>query len=133
MKNIDKNDKILLLNYILGGKKMTLGELIKEKRTILKMSQRDLAKKCQLTQSAIYRIETSLTKVPNKKTIKILASVLNLNKELLQQMGYDVELEEIEETEKDYLIFQNKKIPLDHLEEVELKIISLIVDKYTKF
>ena len=58
---------------------MKVGEFIQNKRRDLKLSQRDLAIKCNLSNAEISRIESGLRKQPSPETLKAIAAVLNVN------------------------------------------------------
>ncbi|MCD3351240.1 helix-turn-helix transcriptional regulator [Clostridium botulinum D/C] len=51
---------------------------LKEKRTLAKISQANLAKKCNMTQSYISRIERQL-KAPTLKSLENLSNALNIH------------------------------------------------------
>jgi transcriptional regulator with XRE-family HTH domain len=58
---------------------VTLGELIKKKRTKKKWSQQDLAEKTNLAMSTISKIEQDMIASPDLYTAHALANVLDIS------------------------------------------------------
>jgi HTH-type transcriptional regulator, competence development regulator len=91
---------------------MTFGEYIKNLRNEIGFSQRELAKKSNVSNAEISRIETGERKKPSPIALKALAPFLGVTyEELLQQAGYLEEViqhniftENIYEDEDDNLI-----------------------------
>lgn len=75
----------------------TLGEYIAEKRTALGLSQRELAKKCKLSQTTIQKIETGETISPGVDVLVSMAKALKVPAYslLLVYQGKTPNLEEI--------------------------------------
>lgn len=57
---------------------MTLGQTIRERRQLLKLSQFELAKKVGITQSQICKIEADISK-PSYVTLILISKVLRCN------------------------------------------------------
>lgn len=60
----------------------TLGEFIKAQRTLLKLSQRELAKRTRLSDPYVSQLERGLHE-PSVRVLKALASALNVRAETL--------------------------------------------------
>lgn len=68
---------------------MNIGEYIRNRRTELKISQRDLAIKSNISNAEISRIESGMRKQPSPETLKSIAAVLNSNiNDLYEAAGY---------------------------------------------
>ena len=72
----------------------TLGNLIKEKRTSLNISQRELARQAQMDYAELSRIEAGKRKKPNVLYLKGIAETLGLSMtNLMELAGYnDIEI-----------------------------------------
>lgn len=68
---------------------MNIGEYIRNRRNELKLSQRDLAIKSNISNAEISRIESGMRKQPSPETLKAIAAVLNSNiNDLYEAAGY---------------------------------------------
>lgn len=66
-----------------------LGDLVKQRRLALKMTQRQLGKQVGLTHQQIGNIEDGSTKLPGPESLQKLASALQIAEErLLQAVGF---------------------------------------------
>ena len=62
---------------------MTLGERVRQLRTLQAMSQRDLALKARLTQATLSRIESGITRSPSSWKVCRIAAALRVPIDLL--------------------------------------------------
>ena len=62
----------------LEGMKMTIGEIIRERRKALKMTQEDLARAVNTTKATVSRWETGET-TPNTETLKLLSKLYGVS------------------------------------------------------
>ena len=109
---------------------ITLGELIKNKRESLNISQRQLAKMANMDCAELSRIEAGKRKKPNVLFLQGIANALNLSLvELMKLAGYnDVDLiwgknKEDNRSNKDYdtIINNYKNFYFDVLEDIEIR------------
>lgn len=106
---------------------MKIGEKIKQRRTELKWSQRDLAEKMGYNHSTITRIETGKIDIPQSRILQF-ADVLNVDVAYLMDWGEEkpVQEDELSENVKKLVDFA-KSVPDDKVELV-LKLMRTIVE-----
>ncbi|MCB0991852.1 MAG: helix-turn-helix transcriptional regulator [Acidimicrobiales bacterium] len=95
----------------------TLGEFIKAQRTLLKLSQRELAKRTRLSDPYVSQLERGLHE-PSVRVLKALASALNVRAEtLLSYAGLiedddDAKITVVEAIQADPHLSEDQKIAL---------------------
>lgn len=73
---------------------ITLGSIIKNRRTELNLGQRELARLVGLNHATISRLENDPSAVADIKTIKSIATALNLDENYLLALNKDIDLDE---------------------------------------
>ncbi len=108
---------ILEYPYIVtsGDKELTIGDKIRILRSILKISQRELARRLGVKSSYISKLESNYIQNPSLKTLKRLAEVFNMSVDefLKWEPGYKGETtlkESVRESASEYIAV--KKVPL---------------------
>ncbi len=67
----------------------TIGEIIKERRTALKLSQRELGKLVGVSHTYVYNLENGKNDIPSPDVMAAFAQALRVAEEtLLQSVGY---------------------------------------------
>ena len=117
---------------------MSFGSEVRKARRKYNLSQRELAKRVEITQAQIARIENNQIMRPNQKTIYNLCKLLSLDTELwMKEFGYSYDKyvpnrdrDATDIPSKEIIWFLGYEIPIDELEGNELKTIIQILMKY---
>ena len=87
-----------------------LSQLIREARISLNFSQRAFAKKLDMTQAQLSRLENGTAKKPNRRTLQALWPYLKDTvsyEDLLAMSGYSVDLTEESTMDKDFMMLED--------------------------
>lgn len=90
---MDKNESLLKDKNDMVENRRPLSQLIRESRISLNISQRSFAKKLDITQAQLSRLENGTAKKPNRRTLQALLPYLEgiSYEELLAMAGYSVD------------------------------------------
>lgn len=85
------------------GVNMPLSQLIRETRISLNLSQRTFAKRLDITQAQLSRLENGTARKPNRRTLQALLPYFDMlsYEDLLAMAGYSVDLTEEKENLED--------------------------------
>lgn len=78
LNQTDNNEEIQLNQTNNGGDITMYGMLLRDKRKVLGLSQKDLAELCDITENSIYNYENGKSR-PTKNNMNTLAKVLNIS------------------------------------------------------
>lgn len=109
-----------MISYFRGESMSNVGKLIKEKRTVAKLSQKNLGKACGISDSEIMKIENGTRKTPNWVNLCKIAKVLGMHPfDILLAAGYI--------SENDFNP-NNRLHNLEKLDDDDCKYLQLLID-----